>query len=77
MAATSVANTIAARAPDGNVSIVIIVCASSPMMKTMEGGRFLARAIRRANAGIEYKWLVLHRVMLGEAAEEEICCAQD
>ena len=77
MAATSVANTIAARAPDGDVSIVVIVCASSPMMKTMEGGRFLARAIRMAKVGIEYKCLVLHRVMLVEAAEEEICCAQD
>ena len=37
----------------------------------------MARAIRMVNAGIEYKWLVLHRVMLGEAAEEKICCAQD
>ena len=43
------------------------------------GGRggFLSRAIQRTNAGIEYKWFVLHHVILGEAAEEEICCAQD
>ena len=43
----------------------------------VEGGRFLSRAIWRTNAGIEYKWFVLHHVILGEAVEEEICCAQD
>ena len=54
---------------------VITVWIASPAW--VEGGRFLSRAIRRAKAGIDYRWLVLHRVMLGEAAEEESSCAQD
>ena len=54
---------------------VITVWIASPAW--VEGGRFLSRTIRRAKTGIDYRWLVLHRVMLGEAAEEKICCAQD
>ena len=48
---------------------VITVWIASPAW--VEGRIFLARVIRRANARIDCKWLVLHRVMLGEAAEEE------
>ena len=54
---------------------IITVWIASPAC--VEGGRFLSRAIRRAKTVIDYRWLVLHRVMLGEAAEEDICCAQD